>query len=184
MKKIIFTIIALLSMGTVMAQDAQQGRPNRGMHQGFKPMTVEERSEKMAKDMELNEDQAAQVKALNEKYASMWERPNFGPRPDGQAPDSIKRPTKEMREAMMKEMTEKMTEMNKQREAYNEELKKIVGDEKFEKYQKDQRKQMRRMMNRGGMRGGFGGGMRGGFGGGFGGGMRQGGFGGGDGFDD
>ena len=132
MKKIVLTIVAMLTMTAAVAQEeAPQNENDRGRREirgPFKQMTPQERTDKMAKDMELNDDQAGQVKALNEKYASMFERP-MGPRPEGGERQQLTR----------EEMEAKMKEMRQQREGYNNELKAIVGDEKFEKYQKSQR---------------------------------------------
>lgn len=167
MKKIILSIVAMLAMGTAMAQGGGQFGGRFG---GMKPMTVEQRTDKMVKDLELNEEQGAKVKELNTKYASMWERPNMGQRGNGEMPDSIKNMS---REQMREQMQARFKEMREKQEAYNNELKEIVGDEKFAKYQKQQKRQMQRMrnnMNRGGFGGGFPGGGRGFGGGGFGGG--------------
>ncbi|MDO5447473.1 MAG: DUF4890 domain-containing protein [Prevotellaceae bacterium] len=183
MKKIIMTIVAVLAFGTAMAQEnVENARPGRGFR-GMAPMTIEQRTDKMVKDYELNEEQAAKVKELNSKYESLWQRPNFGQRMDRNAPDSVK---KANREQMREQMKTRFEEMRKNQTAYNEELKQILGDEKFEKYQKAQQKERQRMRNfgQGGMRprGGFGqGGMRGGMPGGMDGGFGQGGNGG---FDD
>lgn len=177
MKKIILSIVAMLTIGTAMAQGGGQFGGRFG---GMKPMTVEQRTDKMVKDLELNEEQSAKVKELNTKYASMWERPNMGPRGNGEMPDSIKNMS---REQMREQMQARFKEMREKQEAYNNELKEIVGDEKFAKYQKQQKRQMQRMRNNMN-RGGFGGGFPGG-GGGFPGGGRGfggGGFGGGDDF--
>lgn len=173
------TIVAVLAFGTAMAQDAENARPGRGFRYGMGQMTTEQRTDKMVKDLELNEEQAVKVKELNEKYASMWQRPAMGQRMDRNAPDSVK---KANREQMREQMKTRFEEMRKNQTAYNDELKQIVGDEKYEKYQKAQQKERQRMRNFGqGGRRGFGGGMPGGMPGGMRGGFGQGGN---DGFND
>ena len=170
MKKVIMTIVAVLVFGTAMAQDVQNSRQGRGFRNGMQRMTTEQRTEKMVKDLKLNEEQAGKVKGLNEKYASLWRRPNMGQRADRNASDSVK---KVNREAMRAEMKSRFEEMRKNQTAYNEELKEIVGEEKYNEYQKSQQRGRERMRNFGQRgRGGFGGGMqgerRGGMNGGFG----------------
>ena len=121
----------LMMTAAVAQEEAPQKENDRGVREmrgPFKQMTPQERTDKMVKDMELNDEQAGQVKAINEKYASIFERP-MGPRPgDGERPQLTR-----------EEMDAKMKEMRQQREVYDNELKAIVGDEKFEKYQKSQR---------------------------------------------
>lgn len=159
MKKIYLALFAValsfaptLSINAQDDMDAPMGPPPGEQMDGqrrmprMKQMTTEERTAKMVEVMELNDEQAAQVKALNEKYESTFQMPKMG-RPE-EMPDSLKNLSKE---EMKAKMDAQMKEMRKQREAFNQELKALVGDEKYAKYEEYQKSQ--RPQRRGGNRG-------------------------------
>lgn len=149
MKKIIFAIIAAITVSTsVLAQTEDGKKPER------KPMDktemVKRQTEHMAKEYGLNETQAAQLLEVNTAYADKMPRmgrPRNGggrgqmrgqQRPDGTTgataqSENRERPSREQMEARMKEM-----KANK--EAYDAELKKIMTDEQFAKYQENSKK--------------------------------------------
>lgn len=141
MKKIYLALFAIaLAFAPTISINAQfdgggapMGPPPGGRQGMMKPKTVEERTAEMAKTMELNEEQTAQLKALNEKYQSTFQMPRM--RPD-QMPDSLKNLSREER---MAKMRTQFDEMRKQREAFNAELKALVGDEKYAKYEEQQK---------------------------------------------
>ena len=62
MKKMILTLVALLSMTAVMAQNDNKER------KAPKEMNPEEMTNRMTKDLELTADQKAKVLALNTEY--------------------------------------------------------------------------------------------------------------------
>ena len=83
MKKIVLTMLAMMAFGSLMAQDnkdAEQRAP--------KKMTPEEMTERMTKELDLNEDQQAKVLDLNKEYEDVINHPAMhkgsrGPRPEG-----------------------------------------------------------------------------------------------------
>lgn len=149
-------MIAAMTISCAMAQEAPSKdnkckgnceQCDKKQHQ--KP----DRTEMMTRELNLTPDQAAKVKALNEKYPELM-RPHRGGhhgghhgKHDGAGPRKDKkqdvdaatgataqqpknRPSRD-------EMDKKRDEMKKQREAYDKELKKILNKEQFEKYEKN-----------------------------------------------
>lgn len=136
MKKIFLTMVALLSMTAMMAQN-ENG--NNGERKAPKQLTPEEMTEKMATDLSLTAEQKTKVLALQKEYQDVNRGPRMGghrpPRPqaDGQTGATQQRPerpqlTEEQRAEMQKQM--------ERRREYNEKLKGILTAEQFEKYQK------------------------------------------------
>ena len=160
MKRVLFMLAGVLMFTAVSAQENSQRRE--------RPQQVD-RTEQMVKDFNLNADQAAKLKALNEKYNDLFGMRGFGrgPRgPQGQQGENAQQrpprpqggqggqmPSREEMEKMMKERQEKT-------EAYNGELKEILTAEQFEAYQKQQEERRRNRPQFGG--GNFGGGFGGG----------------------
>ena len=144
-KTLIMIAVALTFALSVSAQseDSKQGeRPKFN-----KTEMIQKQTDRMAERYSLSTDQAKQLLQLNTTYSGQMmgmpggrgPRPG-GPREPGQgipggAPaDSAQhqRPSKEQMEAMRKEMETK-------RVAYNAELKKIMTDEQYAKYEADQK---------------------------------------------
>lgn len=137
MKKIIFTLIAMMVMASsAIAQNEKQGKQGKQERKDPKEM-VEKRTAEMTKKYALSTEQAAKVKALNEKY--MGKR---GPRPDakdgkrpappkdGAAPKDGKKPgDKKGGKGMRPDM-----------EQYNKELKAILNDTQYKAYIADMEK--------------------------------------------
>ena len=123
-----------------MAQDNQ-----RRERRQFNPEEMAKRqTERVVKELGLNEEQAAALLKLNtERMAQMG--PNgrhFNRQGEG---DQQERPTEEQ----MKEMREKM---DAQQKAYTEEVKKILTEEQFAKFETMQKRRFGGP-NRGGRRG-------------------------------
>jgi len=122
------------------------------------------RTAMMVKELGLNEEQAAKVKELNEKYADVLEAPHHGMRPRPQMKEGkqqkvdavtgateqkakVERPRKEftpemkqkMEERRMRdfspEMKQKMEERRAQMKDYETALKSILTEEQFKAYQ-------------------------------------------------
>lgn len=160
MKKIMMTMVALLTMTAAMAQqsDNKQQRPPR------KP-DVKEMTERMAKELNLDDAQKAKVLALNKEYEDVISGPGMhrgpgmrgghhggprGQRPDGetgaspkaqndkaQAKDGEqkagKRPQRpELTEEQKAEMKQRMAK----RQEYDKKLKEILTEEQQQKMQK------------------------------------------------
>ena len=139
MKQLLMTIVAAVMFSSAaMAQDQEKGKKKEEM--------AKHRTEKMVKDYDLNESQAAKLLELNTKYADKM-RPHRGPRGPhgphgmkGQRPEPPKGdmkgerpepPTKEMKA----EMEKKRAEMEKEQKAYDAELQKILTPDQYKLYQ-------------------------------------------------
>jgi Spy/CpxP family protein refolding chaperone len=144
MKQLLMTIVAAVMFSSAaMAQDQEKGKKKEEM--------AKHRTEKMVKDYDLNESQAAKLLELNTKYADKM-RPHRGPRGPhgphgmkGQRPEPPKGdmkgerpepPTKEMKA----EMEKKRAEMEKEQKAYDAELQKILTPDQYKLYQHDMQK--------------------------------------------
>ena len=153
MKKIVLTMIAVVAMSiSAMAQDTTQVRRQFNPEQMAKM-----RTEATVQKYGLNEEQAKKLLDLNTRFADksrpmrgMGGQPR-GPRMDGDrnnrpqrmAPDSLRARGPRgggQRGGFNRE------EMQKNMEAYNNELKTILTPEQFEAYQKDEQ-QNRRQFN-------------------------------------
>ena len=144
MKQLLMTIVAAVMFSSAaMAQDQEKGKKKEEM--------AKHRTEKMVKDYDLNESQAAKLLELNTKYADKM-RSHHGPRGPhgphgmkGQRPEPPKGdmkgerpepPTKEMKA----EMEKKRAEMEKEQKAYDAELQKILTPDQYKLYQHDMQK--------------------------------------------
>ncbi len=140
MKKIILTLVALLSMTTMMAQDNNKER------KAPKQMTPDEMTTRMTKELGLSADQKTKVLSLNKEYKDYIGGPGMGgpggPRPDGDAQKSgkksgnSKQQRPEMTEAQQKQMKQHMAK----RQEYDKKLKQILSSDQYTKYQKQQKR--------------------------------------------
>ena len=159
MKKIVLTMVALLSMTVMQAQT-----DNKSERKAPKQPTPEEMTERMAKDLDLNTDQKAKVLALNKKYQDVLKGGPHGPRgprPDGQGgpkgdkkqkgdkqPMADKQQPKTdaqtgateqqrpERPQLTDEQKAKMKAQMEKRKEYDGKLKQILTDEQYKKFQK------------------------------------------------
>ena len=116
MKKILLTMVALLSMTAVMAQDGDKKE-----RKAPKEFNAEEMTNRMADDLELTAEQKAKVLDLNKDFVK-----------------DQKEQMKERKE-QMKERKEKRKEFGEKRKAYNEKLKSILTPEQYKKFQEKHR---------------------------------------------
>ena len=149
MKKILLALVAVLSMTTVSAQEEKREQRERPQ------MTPEAMTERMAKGLELTEEQKAKVLELNKAYEDMFKGPGMRmQRPEGERkarPEKLDRDN--VRQQMTEEQKASMKKMFEKREEYNAKLKEILTEAQMEKYNS-----MRQHMRRGqGPRGGRGG---------------------------
>ena len=151
MKKIVMTLVALLTMTAAMAQqsDNQQRRAP-------KKMDAQEMTDRMAKDLGLNDQQKAQVLALNKEYQDVLDGPGMGrgprghhrgPRPDSlsrQKPDGQtgatgqagqEKPKAGERPQLTEEQKAEMKQRHAKREEYNTKLKAILSADQQKKWQ-------------------------------------------------
>ncbi len=137
MKKILMTMVALLSMTVVMAQDSDKKE-----RRAPKQMTAEQMTERMTKELSLSDDQKTKVLALNKQYKDVLGGPGMGrprgPRPDGNtsATEGQQNSRPEMTDAQKAEMKKNM----EQRTAYEKELKSILSTDQYKKYQSSQKR--------------------------------------------
>lgn len=116
MKKILLTMVALLSMTAVMAQDGDKKE-----RKAPKEFNAEEMTNRMADDLQLTAEQKAKVLDLNKDFVK-----------------DQKEMMKERKE-QMKERKEKRKEFGEKRKAYNEKLKSILTPEQYKKFQEKHR---------------------------------------------
>lgn len=135
MKKIVLTMVALLSMTVMMAQnDKKEGKAP-------KQPTAEEMVERMAKELNLTADQKTKVLALNKEYKDVMRGPRGprGPRPDGETGATQQQKQQKQQKQQRPEMTdEQKAEMQKhmeKRKEYDAKLKSILTDDQYKKYQ-------------------------------------------------
>ena len=153
MKKIVMTMVALLTMTAAVAQNNENGERRE-----FKKPTPEEMTNRMADQLKLDDKQKSKVLDLNKEYEGVLGGPGMGRGfgrgqggpggPGGfQGGQQGQRPqlTEEQRAEMRKQMEQRM----EQRQEYEKKLKDILTDDQYKTYQKQQ--QQRRG------RGGFGG---------------------------
>ena len=147
MKKIVMTMIALLTMTAAVAQNGNGERR-------FQRPTPEDQTNRMAEQLKLDDKQKAKVLDLNKEYENVlmggmgrgFGRGQGGPGgfqggQQGQRPQL----TEELSAEMQKQMQQRM----EKRQEYEKKLKEILTDDQFKTYQEQQ--QQRRG------RGGFGG---------------------------
>ena len=142
MKKIVMTMVALLTMTTAMAQNNENGQ-----RRGFQRQTPEEMTNRMADQLKLDDKQKSKVLDLNKEYEGVLGGPGMG-RGFGRGqggPGGQGGMTEEQRAEMQKQMQQRM----EKRQEYEKKLKEILTDDQFKTYQEQQ--QQRRG------RGGFGG---------------------------
>ena len=162
MKKLIFSIIAVMSLTTAIAQD--NDRPRRDGQRNFdRTEMLKRRTDDVVKKYNLNSEQAEKLLALNTKFADKLNprmggfgrgrgsrpAPNFGGGNGGNRPE------------MTEEQRAQFEQMRKQREenqkAYEAELEKILTPDQFKSYQEDMKQQReQRGRGMGGRRGGGG----------------------------
>ena len=133
------TMVALLTMTAAMAQDAKSEK------KAPKEPTAQEMTDRMAKDLGLDDSQKAKVLALNNEYKDVLRGPGMrrgrGPRPDGQTgataqqQDQQKQQKKE-RPQMTDEQKAKMKANMEKRKEYDTKLKQILTEEQYKKFQK------------------------------------------------
>lgn len=130
MKKFILTIVAALSLTAATAQEKkdEQREPRQ--------ITPEAMTDRMAKQLELTDDQKAKVLELNKAYADMFKGPGMRPqRPMGERRARPEGDNQErQRPQMTEEQKEAMKKMFEKREEYNTKLKDILTEAQMEKY--------------------------------------------------
>jgi Spy/CpxP family protein refolding chaperone len=119
MKKILLTMVALLSMTAVMAQDGDKKE-----RKAPKEFNAEEMTNRMADDLELTAEQKAKVLDLNKEFVKDQK-------------EQMKERKEQMKER--KERMEKRKEFGEKRKAYNEKLKSILTPEQYKKFQEKHR---------------------------------------------
>lgn len=161
MKKIVMTMVALLTMTAAVAQDNNSENRQR---REFKKPTPEEMTTRMTESLKLDDKQQKKVLELNKEYENVLGGPGMGrgfgrgqrgPRPDGQTGASQNNNNQQQRPErpqMTEEQRAKMQQMMEKRQEYNKKLKEILTEDQYKTYQE----QNQRRGGRGG-RGGFGG---------------------------
>lgn len=148
MKKMILTMVALLSMTVAQAQDNKDNGKcecKKEMRHGkeHKKLTPEQLTDRMANDLSLTDAQKTKVLALNKEYQDVLNKgphmePPRKPKADAEtgATEQQDRPERpQLTDAQKAEMKQQKAK----REEYTAKLKKILDEEQFKKYQKMQK---------------------------------------------
>ena len=150
MKKIMMTMVALLTMTAAVAQQSD----NKAERKAPKKPTPQEMTDRMASDLKLTDAQKAKVLSLNKEYEGVLGGPGMrGQRPDKgdfkksdkktdanteataqQGKRDGKRP--ELTDAQKQEMKQHMAK----RQEYEGKLKEILTDDQYKSYQKQHRR--------------------------------------------
>ncbi len=163
-------IMGAMMGGAAIAQDEQKKDNDKRMPN--KTEMIQRRTDMMVNRYGLNDKQKEKLQKLNTEYADKLGGPGMGmrrgghgghgmghgmrpgqrPEAGGNAPSREgKRP--EMSEEQRAQMKQQMEQMRKNREAYGAELKKIMTEEQYKKFQDDEQQNRGRGGMRGGMRG-------------------------------
>ncbi len=139
MKKIVLTMLAMLTMTAVMAQSNDKER------KAPKQMTPEEMTTRMTKELSLTADQKSKVLSLNKEYQNYLGGPGMGgpkgPRPDGNAKNSSSDKQQRQAPPQMSESEQKQMKQNMaKRQEYDQKLKSILSSDQYTKYQKQQKR--------------------------------------------
>ena len=153
MKRIVMTMVAAVLMtSAALAQDKKDG--NRPEKKFDKTEMVKHRTAEVVKKYSLNDKQAKELQALNEKYADKMGpgpkghhhgHPGMRPGRPGHDQEADRQAMKpERRPELTAEQKEKMKaareEHEKVREAYDAELQKIMTVEQYTQYKADMEK--------------------------------------------
>ena len=139
MKKIVLTMVALLSMTAVMAQDAKSER------KAPKEPSAEEMTDRMANDLKLTDEQKAKVLELNKEYKDVLKAPRRprGPRPDAQSGATQQEDQKDFKKGQRPERPELTDEQkakfkahHAKRQEYDKKLKQILTDDQYKSWKK------------------------------------------------
>ncbi len=113
MKKIVLTMVALLSLTVAVAQQSDKSE-KKMESKVMKQPTPEEMTERMAKDLNLTDAQKSKVLELNKEYKDVLRSPRGfrGPRPNG-----MKKHDGQMKEGKAKHDGDKKLEKGKKTDA-------------------------------------------------------------------
>lgn len=157
MKKIVMTMVALLAMTAAVAQQSDNNKERKAP----KKPTPEEMTTRMAKDLNLTDEQKTKVQALNKEYEQVLGGPGFrGQRPpkgDFKKGDKKKGDVKKKtdanteasaqdgkRDGKRPELTDAQKQEMKQhrakRKEYDAKLKQILTDDQYKSYQQQHRR--------------------------------------------
>ena len=81
MKKILLTMVALLSLTAVQAQESDNKQ--QPQFRGPRQITPEQMTERMSENLKLTDEQKTKVLALNKEYEKVIAGPGRGGRPGG-----------------------------------------------------------------------------------------------------
>ena len=144
MKKIVLSMVALLSMTVAVAQDAKSDK------KAPKEPTAEEMTNRMAQDLKLTDEQKTKVLALNKEYQDVLKAPRGfrGPRPEGKqgrrpqadgqsgATEQQGGKQKGQRPELTEEQKAKFKAHHAKREEYDKKLKQILTDDQYKSWKK------------------------------------------------
>jgi len=134
MKKIVLTMIAILSMTVAMAQNGERRDGNRGPRQ----FTPEQMTENLTGRLNLTDDQKSKLLELNKEYKDVLGGPRWGGRNGGnrsQRNENAGEGQRPERPQLTDEQKAQWQERMKKRQEYEEKLKGILTEEQYKQYQ-------------------------------------------------
>lgn len=127
----------LLIASVGMAQNDNQ--VSQSQRKAPKEMSTSDRTEMMVKQLGLSSEQKTKVKALNEKYANAFKGPGMNggqpPRQSTNSSQKTKKSTPPQASSKSSKTGKQSSTIQKQQAAYEKELKKILSDSQYSKYQ-------------------------------------------------
>ncbi|MDD3078688.1 MAG: hypothetical protein PHH37_06255 [Paludibacter sp.] len=134
-KYVMLALTVIFSMSFVLnAQDQRPPRGERGPEGKRMEITAKDRAERLAKQLELTEEQKAKVQALYEKQDKKREE--------------MRAEAKEQREKADKSREEMREKMEAERKANDTELESIIGKDKMTQLKQIREERMKRMQER------------------------------------
>lgn len=157
MKTLILAVAAVFTMSANAFAQETNTQTTQQEHKRFdQTEMIQKQTDRMAKQLGLDDTQKAAVLKLNNEYAGKMHRGmGMEPRKRFERNDTAKmeRPSEDQMKQMRAKMEEERKQMEESRTAYNAELKKILTDEQYTKYEEHEKLMMQRGGKRGGMRG-------------------------------
>ena len=141
MKKIVLTLVALLSMTAMQAQNNEKCECKMDKkHMPHEQLTPEQQTERMTKALLLTDAQQKKVLALNKEYQDLLKGPKMDgkrpPKPQVDAETAATEQQRPERPQLTEEQKAEMKQYKAKRDEYNKKLKSILNDEQYKKYEK------------------------------------------------
>ena len=139
-----------LSVNAQAQEQQNSNAPATGFRQGpprMPTMTPDKRAARMAKELNLTDEQKAQLQALFEKEKAQMEQKKTEMEQQRGQMQQQKAEMDKQRQEMKKQREEMRAQMDEARKAEDAEIRKIVGEEKFKQLVEKREAQKQKMEN-------------------------------------